>query len=47
MEKSIYQNYLNVLKQEMVPALGCTEPIAIAYAAAKAKAVLGDMWQVS
>ncbi len=43
MEKSIYQNYLNVLKQEMVPALGCTEPIAIAYAAAKAKAVLGDM----
>lgn len=43
MEKSLYQNYVNILKQEMVPALGCTEPIAIAYAAAKAKAVLGEM----
>jgi len=43
MEKKVYQNYLNILKQEMVPALGCTEPIAIAYAAAKATAVLGDM----
>lgn len=43
MEQSLYQNYLNILKQEMVPALGCTEPIAIAYAAAKAKAVLGEI----
>jgi len=43
MEQALYQNYLNILKQEMVPALGCTEPIAIAYAAAKARAVLGEM----
>jgi L-cysteine desulfidase len=41
MEKKLYQNYINILKHELVPALGCTEPIAIAYAAAKARAVLG------
>ena len=35
-------NYINILKSELVPALGCTEPIAIAYAAAKARAVLGE-----
>ena len=35
-------NYINILKSELVPALGCTEPIAIAYAAAKARAVLGN-----
>ncbi len=33
--------YLEVLKEELVPALGCTEPIAIAYAAAKARNILG------
>lgn len=32
---------LQILKQELAPALGCTEPVAIAYAAAKARAVLG------
>jgi len=36
-----YKNYLEILKEELVPAMGCTEPIAIAYAAAKAKEVLG------
>ena len=36
-----YKNYLQILKDELVPAMGCTEPIAIAYAAAKAKKVLG------
>lgn len=35
--------YIEVLKEELVPALGCTEPIAIAYAAAKAREVLGQM----
>lgn len=37
----IYKNYLAILKEEMVPAMGCTEPIALAYGAARARAVLG------
>ena len=36
-----YQAYLDILKEELVPAMGCTEPIAIAYAAAKAREALG------
>lgn len=39
--KTIYDQYINLLKKELVPALGCTEPIAIAYACAKAREVLG------
>ena len=42
MDSILYENYLNILKQELVPALGCTEPIAIAYTAAKAHQVLGE-----
>ena len=43
MEKtdSRYSAYVQILKEELLPAMGCTEPIAIAYAAAKAAAVLG------
>lgn len=36
-----YDYYIQVLNDELVPAMGCTEPIAIAYAAAKARATLG------
>ena len=36
-----YKNYVQILKEELRPAMGCTEPIAIAYAAAKATEVLG------
>lgn len=36
-----YQAYIRILEEELVPAMGCTEPIAIAYCAAKAKEVLG------
>lgn len=38
-----YQTYVGILEQELVPAMGCTEPIAIAYCAAKARSVLGEM----
>lgn len=38
-----YETYLQILRAELVPALGCTEPIAIAYAAAVARRVLGEM----
>ncbi|MBQ3764719.1 MAG: serine dehydratase subunit alpha family protein [Synergistaceae bacterium] len=37
-----YENYIAILKEELVPAMGCTEPIAIAYASAKAREVLGE-----
>lgn len=38
-----YNAYIQILKEELVPAMGCTEPIALAYAAAKAREVLGEM----
>ena len=34
--------FVRILKEELVPAMGCTEPISIAYAAAKARAILQD-----
>lgn len=33
---ALYQSFLDILREELVPAMGCTEPIAIAYAAAQA-----------
>jgi L-cysteine desulfidase len=36
-------DYVAILREELIPALGCTEPIAVALAAAKARAVLGRM----
>lgn len=38
-----YNAYVQILKEELVPAMGCTEPIALAYAAAKAREVLGGI----
>ncbi len=37
----IYQNYVKILERELICAMGCTEPIALAYCAAKARSVLG------
>lgn len=42
MDKKKEAHFLNILRKELVPALGCTEPIAIAYASAKAREVLGQ-----
>lgn len=38
-----YRAYVQILKEELVPAMGCTEPIALAYGAAKARELLGEM----
>ena len=38
-----YDCYVQILKEELIPAMGCTEPIAIALAAAKARETLGTM----
>ena len=47
MDQKLYDSYVKILKNELVPALGCTEPIAIAYAAAKAREVLGQMPEIN
>lgn len=38
-----YSQYLQILREELLPAMGCTEPIAMAYAAAKARQTLGEL----
>lgn len=45
MEKSNnkYQAYVQILKEELLPAMGCTEPISLAYAAAVARKTLGEV----
>ncbi|MBR5094209.1 MAG: serine dehydratase subunit alpha family protein [Oscillospiraceae bacterium] len=41
MDEALYRSYLRILEEELIPAMGCTEPIAIAYAAAVARRELG------
>lgn len=43
MELERQAKFVEILRGELVPALGCTEPIAIAYASAKARETLGEM----
>lgn len=38
-----YKTYVDILNEELIPAMGCTEPIALAYGAAKAREILGDI----
>lgn len=38
-----YRTYVEILERELIRAMGCTEPIAIAYCAAKARSVLGEL----
>ena len=42
MEEALYRAYVKILEEELVPAMGCTEPIAVAYAAALARETLGE-----
>ena len=41
MDQNLYQAYVSILDEELLPAMGCTEPIAVAYAAAVAARELG------
>ncbi|WP_234122997.1 L-cysteine desulfidase family protein [Clostridium hydrogenum] len=40
-DEKLEKDFLAILNEELIPAMGCTEPIALAYAAAKGKKVLG------
>ncbi len=42
MDKQTYETYIRILESELIPAMGCTEPIAIALTAAKAKAYISE-----
>ena len=43
MDERIYREYVAILKEELQPAMGCTEPIAVAYCAALARKMLGAL----
>lgn len=43
MDRELYDTYVHILEEELIPAMGCTEPIAIAYAASIARAALGEI----
>lgn len=40
-DDELYGIYIDILKSELIAAMGCTEPIAVAFCAAKAREVLG------
>ena len=43
MDEQVYREYVAILKEELQPAMGCTEPIAVAYCAALARKTLGAL----
>lgn len=40
LDRKKYQTYIQILKEELMPAMGCTEPIALSYCASKARDIL-------
>ena len=46
MNQEISNAYLDILKEELVPATGCTEPVAVAFAGAVCRRVLGDLPEI-
>ena len=42
-DRQLYDNFKEILRSELIPALGCTEPGAIAYGASQARSLLGSM----
>ena len=42
-ESNKYKTYVEIMRRELVPAMGCTEPIAVAFCAARAREELGRM----
>ena len=42
MDQKIYDMYIKILEEELITAMGCTEPIAVAYAAAKCREILNE-----
>ena len=43
MDKKLYDAYVQILREELKPAMGCTEPIAVAYAGALARQALNHL----
>ena len=41
--KKVEKDFLDILEEELIPAMGCTEPIALAFASAKAREILGEV----
>ena len=42
LNEKIKQDFLDILAEELIPAMGCTEPIALAYASARGRALLSS-----
>lgn len=45
MDKCTYESYIKILEEELLPAMGCTEPVSVAYAAALSRDTLGAIPQ--
>ena len=43
MNVQIKEVYTEILKEQLIPAMGCTEPVSVAYGAARMRALLGDI----